>query len=58
MKMISIKCFSLNAFHKMQEKRDGEKSRKPWLIIISVGRIALQELIDISADDLANNTGV
>ena len=44
------KAFQQNAFHEMQEKHDGEKVRNPRLRILSVGRIAWQQLLDISAD--------
>ena len=37
-------------FHKMQEKHYEDKEIKPWLIIIFVGRIVRQEILDISAD--------
>ena len=57
-KCFSTKGFSTNAFHKIQEKHDGEKARKPRLLILSVGRIARQQLLDISADYLTNNIGV
>ena len=43
-------CFQRNAFHEMQENNDGEKSLKPGLLILSVGRIERQQLLDISAD--------
>ena len=36
-KGFSMKCFPQNAFYKMQEKHDGEKARKPRLLILSVG---------------------
>ena len=36
--------------HEMQESHDEEKPSKPRLIIISVGRIARQEALDISAE--------
>ena len=42
----------------MQENNDGEKVRKPRLLVLSVGRIARQQLLDISLDDLTNNRGV
>ena len=42
----------------MQENHDEDKSSKPRLLIIFVGRIGSKELIDISADYLTNNTGV
>ena len=38
------KGFQQNDFHKMQKKHNGEKVRKPRLLIISVGRL------DISAE--------
>ena len=44
------KAFQRNAFHEIQEKDDGEKVRKPMLLILYVGRIAQQQLFDISAD--------
>ena len=44
--------------HDMQENHDEEKTSKPWLIIIFVGGIVRQELLDISADELTNSTGV
>ena len=37
-KGFSNKCFQQNVLHKIQEKHDGEKARKPRLLIISVGR--------------------
>ena len=37
-------------FHKMQEKHDEDKASKPRLLILFVGHIARQELLDISAD--------
>ena len=37
-------------FHEMQENQDEEKESKPRLLILSVGRIARQELLNISAD--------
>ena len=40
----------------MQEKHDEEKSIKPRLLIIFVVNIVRQELLDISADWLENNT--
>ena len=45
-------------FHEMQEKHDEEKSSKPRLLILSVGRISRKELLDILLDQLTNNTGV
>ena len=39
--------FPRNAFHEIQEKHDGEKSRKPRLLIFSVGHIVRQQIIDI-----------
>ena len=56
--MISTKCFQKNVFHEMYGKHDGGKVRKPGLLIIYVGRIARQQLLDISADYLTNNRGV
>ena len=44
------KALQRNAFHKIQEKHDGEKSRKPRLLIPYVGRIAQQQLLDILAE--------
>ena len=44
--------------HKMQEKHDEDKASKPRLIILFVGHIGWQELLDISADYLENNTCV
>ena len=41
------KAFQRNAFHKIQEKHDGEKVRKPRLFIISMERIVQQQLLDI-----------
>ena len=52
------KGFQQNAFQEMQEHHDGEKVRNPWLLIISVGHIARQQLLDISAEYLTNNRGV
>ena len=49
-KGFSKKCFPQNAFHKIQENHDGEKSRKPRLLIPYVGRIAQQQLLDILAE--------
>ena len=49
-KGFSTKCFQQNAFEEMQEKYDEEKSWKPRLIILSVGRIARKQLLDISED--------
>ena len=37
-------------FHEIQEKHDEEKASKPRLLILSVGRIARQELLDITMD--------
>ena len=37
-------------FQKMQEKNDEEKSSNPRLLIVSVGGISRQEILDISAD--------
>ena len=37
-------------FHEMQEKNDEDKSSKPRLLIIFVGHIIWQELLDISAE--------
>ena len=34
----------------MQENHYEDKASKPWLLIISVGRIARQNLLDISDD--------
>ena len=42
----------------MQEKNDEEKASKPQLLILSVGCILRQELLDNSEDELMNNTGV
>ena len=42
----------------MQEKYDDDKASKPWLLILYVGHIAWQEILDIPADQLTNNTGV
>ena len=44
------KLFHEMIFHKMQEKHDEDKASKPWLLIRSVGRIARQHQLDISAD--------
>ena len=52
------KAFPQNDLHKMQEKHDEEKARNPRLLILSVGRIARQQILDISADYLKKNTGV
>ena len=38
------------SFHKMQEKHDEDKASKSRLLIIFVGRIVQQDLLDISAD--------
>ena len=46
------KAFQRNAFHEMQEKHDGEKARKPRLLIISMGSSVQQQLLDISASPL------
>ena len=43
------KTLQRNAFHEMQENHDGKKSKKPRLLVISVGRIARQQILDISA---------
>ena len=37
-------------FHEMQEKQDEEKSRKPGLLILYVGYIAWQQILDITAE--------
>ena len=37
-------------YHEMQEKHNEDKANKPWLLIIYVGRIVRQQLLDISAD--------
>ena len=34
----------------MQEKHDEDKASKPWSLIISVGCIVQQDLLDISVD--------
>ena len=52
------KAFPRNDLHEMQEKYDEEKARNPRLLILSVGRIARQQILDISADYLTKNTGV
>ena len=39
----------------MQEKQDEEKSMKPQLLILYVGRISLQQLLDISVEYLTKN---
>ena len=52
------KAFPQNAFHEMQEKHNGEKIKESKLNILSMGRIARQQLLDISADYLTNNIGV
>ena len=52
------KAFPKRFFHKMQVNHDEEKSSKPQLLIMFVGRIVRQELLDISADYLTNNKGV
>ena len=44
------KAFQWNDFHEIQENHDGEKARKPRLLILSVGHIAWQHLLDISED--------
>ena len=36
-------------FHKMKEKHDEYKASEPRLLILFVGRIVLQDLLDISA---------
>ena len=53
-----LNSFPRNASHEMQEKHDQEKERKPRLLILSVGCIARQKLLDISAYLVMNNTGV
>ena len=45
-------------FHEIQEKRNEDKVSQPWLLIIFVGRIVRQDIIDISEDYLTNKTGV
>ena len=52
------KYFPRIAFHEMQENQNGGKSRKPRLIIIYVGHIKPQQLLENSAEYLTNNTGV
>ena len=42
----------------MQGKQDEEKSSNSRLLILFVEHIGLQELLDISADYLTNNTGI
>ena len=37
-------------FHKIQEKHYEDKAINPRLIILYVGRIVRQEIVDISAD--------
>ena len=41
----------------MQKNYDEDKSSKPWLLIIFVGRIVWKELLGISAEYMTNNTG-
>ena len=57
-KGFSTKCFPRNAFQEMQENHDGEKERKPRLLILSVRLISRQQILDISAHYLTNNRGV
>ena len=42
--------FNKILFHEMQENHYEEKSSEPQLLIIFVGRIVLQELLDNSAE--------
>ena len=43
------KAFQQNAIHELQENHDEVKAWKPRLLILSVGRIAPQHMLDISA---------
>ena len=52
------KAFTQKYFHEMQEKQNEKKAKKPWLLIPSVGRIARQHIIAISAYYPTNNTGI
>ena len=47
-----------NAFLINAGKHGEEKSSKLQSLVLFVGRIVQQELLDVSADKLMNNTGV
>ena len=48
---LSTKCVSIKVlFQEMQEKHDEEKSSNSRLLVIFVGHIGIQDLLEISAD--------
>ena len=52
------KAFQRNAFHEIQEKHNGKKQGNLGYSLFSVGRIARQQLLDISQEQMTNNIDV